>query len=203
VVFKKLTIAAACSTALLTGCSGVPKYEDATGPETAKLRLRMAEPVVSNLFLISVDMSQCKQDAYFSWVSGGRDDLYTKRVNMIDSPPPGEGALEFVIPAGKPLAARTAMHFGKLSAGEVLFAMAPGVNQSIRDKQPGLCPAPGLMPKAGEQYEMIFKAMPGSCSTAIYRLSEENGRVERQDITNDFGTSVITTGVGEFHCGKS
>lgn len=202
-VLKKLTIATAFSAALLTGCGGLPRYEDATGPQTAKLRLRMAEPFVSNLFLASVDLNQCKQDANFSWLTGGRDDIYAKRVDMLDSPPTGEGVLEYVVPAGKPLAARTAFHVAKLNAAEMLFGLNPVMGSIIRDKQPGLCPAPGLMPKAGEQYEMVFKVMPGSCTTAIYRLSMQNGKVERQDITNDFGSSVITTGVGEFHCGKS
>lgn len=203
-VLKVATVAAACFAALLTGCAGVSKYQDATGPDTAKLRLRMAEPVVSNLLLISVDLSQCKQDALFSWVSGGKEDLYTKRVGMLDSPPPAEGALEYVIPAGKPIAARTAMHNAKLSAGEIVVGMmTPAIHGYIRDKQPGLCPAPGFMPKAGEQYEMVFRAVPGACTTAIYQLRQRDGKIERLDITNDLNMQVITTGVGEFRCGKS
>lgn len=184
----------------LAGCAQIPQYQDATGNETAKLRLRMEAPIISNLFLVSVDIESCKPQAGFSWVSGGVDSLYVKRVGMLDSKPPAEGTLEYVIPANKPLAARTVMHLAKLNAAEILFALSPVTQGEIAKKQPGTCPAPGFLPKAGEQYEIVFSAQPGTCKTTVYRLEQTPSETARIDITRTLNIQVVDKGQGRLSC---
>ncbi|MHA7681589.1 hypothetical protein [Cupriavidus sp. PET2-C1] len=186
-----------------TGCaSGL--YQDATGPDTAKLRIKMEPPVVSNLLVASVDVEKCQQAGLFAWVAGGRDDLYEKRVGMFDPLPPGEeGSLEFVIPAGKPVAARQIIHNAKASFAEILFILNPVISQQIRDRQPGKCPAPVLIPKAGEQYEIAYTVLPEFCSTRIFQLTQTQDGVARTDITSAAHLEVIDISVGEIACVKA
>lgn len=190
----------ACVAFTLSGCAQIPPYQDATGPDTAKLRLRMEKPIVTNLFLSAVDLETCKPLAGFSWVSGGVDSLYTKKVGMLDSTPPEEGVLEFVIPANKPLAARTIMHIAKLNAAEIMFSMNPVMQGDIAKKQPAVCPAPGLLPKAGQQYEIVYAAQPGTCTATIYQLNQEGTTITRADITRELKLSVVNRGDGKFAC---
>lgn len=189
-----------CAAVVLSGCAQVPPYKDATGPETAKLRLRMEKPIVSNLYLTAVDLQSCKALEPFSWVSGGVDGLYTKKVGMLDSTPPVEGVLEFVVPANRPLAARTVHHFAKLNAAEILFSLNPVMQNDIRSKQPIPCPAPGFLPKPNEQYEIVYSAQPGACTTTIYQLREAGATVTRVDITRALNVSVVHKGDGVFAC---
>lgn len=188
------------STLVLAGCAQIPPYQDATGIETAKLRLRMEAPVISNLFLVSVDIESCKQQSGFSWVSGGVDSIYVKRVGMLDEKPPAEGTLEYIIPANKALAARTVMHIAKLNAAEILFATNPLMQGEIAKKQPGVCPAPGFLPRAGQQYEIVFSVQPGTCKTTIYQLNQTPIEVTRIDITRDLNVSVVDKGQNQLAC---
>lgn len=190
----------ACLAFTLCGCAQIPPYQDATGPYTAKLRLRMEKPIVSNLFLSAVDLETCKPLAGFSWVSGGVDSLYKKKVGMLDFTPPEEGVLEFVIPANKPLAARTIMHIAKLNAAEIMFSMNPVTQGDIAKKQPAVCPAPGFLPKAGQQYEIAYVAQPGTCTATIYQLKQEGTTIARADITRELNLSVVNKGDGKFAC---
>jgi hypothetical protein len=185
---------------MLSGCAQIPPYQDATGQNTAKLRLRMEKPIMSNLFLSAVDLETCKPLAGFTWVSGGVDSLYTKKVGMLDSTPPEEGVLEFVIPANRPLAARTIMHIAKLNAAEIMLSMNPMMQGDIAKKQPAVCPAPGLLPKPGQQYEIAYVAQPGTCMATIYLLKQEGTAATRVDITRELNISVVNKGDGKFAC---
>lgn len=189
---EKLALVAAAL--ILAACTAAPLHEDATGPETAKLRLRMEKPVFSNLFVQSIDTRECKLRATLGWLSGGTDETYRKRVGMLDARPPAEGTLEFLIPANVPTAVRTVAHFAKLNAAEILLGTSPVVAQMIRDKQPALCPAPAFMPKAGGQYEIVFKTAPGVCTTTILELKQSPEGITRKDITRDMNLVVLGTG---------
>lgn len=189
----------ACTASALCGCS-IPIYQDATGPDTAKLRLRMEKPIVSNLLLSAVDLETCKTLAVIPGLSGQSASAYTRRVGMLDSPPTEEGVLEFVIPANKPLAARTIIHTAKVNAAEILFVMNPVTQDEIRKKQPAVCPAPGFLPKQGQQYEISYAASPGTCKTTIYQLKQDDAAVTRVDITRELNLSVINQGSGKFIC---
>lgn len=189
-------------TLAMTGCaSGL--YEDASGSDTAKLRIKMESPVVSNLLLASVDVETCQQAAIFAWVAGGREDFYEKRVGMLAPLPSGqEGAVEFVVPAGKPMAARQIVHVAKLNFAEIMFALSPAMGNQIRDKQPGKCRAPVLVPKAGEQYEITYAVEPGSCTTRIFQLTQGNDGIARSDITDAAHLEVVDKSAGEIACIK-
>lgn len=190
----------ACLALILSGCAQIPPYKDATGPDTAKLRLRIEKPVVSNLYLSAVDLETCKPLADFSWLSGGVDSLYTKKVGMLDATPPVEGVLEFVIPANKPFAARTVMHFAKLNAAEIMLSMNPLMQSDIAKRQPPVCPAPGLLPKAGQQYEIAYVAQPGNCTATIYQLRQDGASIIRADITKEHNRSAVNKSDGKFAC---
>lgn len=185
----------------LAGCAQIPRYQDATGPETAKLRLRMEAPIISSLFLVAVDAESCQPGAGFSWLTGGVDSLYVKRVGMLDSKPPAEGTLEYVIPANKPIAARTNVHMLKLDAVDLLFVNNPAMQAEIKKKQPGICPAPAFLPKAGGQYEIVYRTQPGTCTTTIYQLKQSANEVTRVDITQELNVSVLERGQGQLSCG--
>ena len=83
-----LTLSRPVSGALLaaslafTGCAALPPYQDATGANTAKLRLKMEEPIAVNLYVAPVDLRTCELQEAFSWVTGGNDNIYQKRVPL-------------------------------------------------------------------------------------------------------------------------
>ncbi|RLK31779.1 hypothetical protein C7417_4762 [Cupriavidus plantarum] len=184
----------------MTGCaSGL--YQDASGSDTAKLRIKLEPPVVSNLLVASVDVERCQQAAILAWIAGGREDFYEKRVEMLAPLPLGqEGAVEFVIPAGKPMAARQIIHVAKLNFAEVLFALNPAMGNQILDKQPGKCRAPVLVPKAGEQYEITYAVNPGSCTTRIFQLAQSKDGIARTDITDVAQLEVVDKSASEIVC---
>lgn len=185
------------------GCAQIPPYTDAVGENTAKLRLVMEEPIISDLFLRSVDVESCEPKEGFLWLSGGAKRLYIKKVGMLDSKPPQEGILEFVIPAGKAIAAVPVMHVAKLNAGEILLATGIIMQQHIIDMQPGICDSPAFRPEAGAEYEISYKVKPGECITTIYKLDENAGKVLRTDITNQLGISVKYISKTEASCEES
>jgi hypothetical protein len=154
----------------------------------------MEKPLFSNLFVQSVDTRECKLKATLGWLSGGKDEPYRKRVGMLDTRPPAEGTLEFVIPANVPVAVRSVIHTAKLNAAEILVGTSPVFAQMIRDKQPAICPAPAFMPKAGGQYEIVFKTAPGVCMTTILELKQSPEGITRKDITQDMNLVVLGTG---------
>src|SRR3569623_1048396 len=117
--------AAAIVAALIVSACSANQYKDAVGPATAKLRLKMEPPIVSDLYLRSVDVESCKEGENFSWVTGGIESLYKKKVGMYDETPPSEGVLEYTVPAGRPIAALTVMHFAKANFLDVLFINNP------------------------------------------------------------------------------
>lgn len=185
---------------LMTGCSsGV--YKDAHGPNTAKLRLVMKEPIVSNLMLSHVDVDSCTSKGLFLWVSGGTSSLYEKKVGMLDTKPPKEGILEYVIESDKPISARPIMHFAKLDAAEILFYNT--FSDSISSKQPGICPSPILQPKAGAEYEIEYEVAPGGCEVKIYKLEKHDSVISRVDITDSSEYLAQPYKDGELNCEKS
>lgn len=190
------------STFLLGGCAQIQPYQDASGAQTAKLRLKMDEPIVSNLFLRSVDVTSCQAGEGFLWLTGGTEKLYTKKVGMYEEKPPAEGILEFTIPANKPMAALSVMHLAKVNFADVMFAMNPIQQDKIRSKQPGMCEAPAFLPLAGEQYEIVYRAGPGTCATNIFHLTKNQNTVSREDITNKLNIKVVADKKGILSCNK-
>jgi len=176
---------------MLTACASAPPYEDATGPDTAKLRLKMEEPFAVNMFLSAFDLQTCQEQPAFSWVTGGNEAIYHKRVAMLDSKPPGEGSLEFVVPAGRPIAAVPVLTFARMNVDRALFSRRSFIEKAVRELEPGPCRAPGFVPEAGREYEISFRAMPGLCLTRIYQLSQGDSGIVRLDVTRNLGMEVV------------
>ena len=188
----------------LSGCAGVPQYKDASGPNTAKLRLTMEEPIISYLYLGTVELETCKQKSGFQWVSGGNDSYRTKRVDMLGSIPNGDGTIEYVIHAGQGIAAVPIQHIAKLNAAEILLSTGWAIKPHIANKQPGLCPSPGFVPEAGGQYEVSYKVLPGKCETKIYELLRDDSGIKKVDVTDKLGIYVSPTDQkGQYTCTES
>jgi hypothetical protein len=187
-----------------SGCAQMPQYRDSTEPNAAKLRIKMEEPLVSNLFLGAIDVEKCEQTAVFNWLTGGIDSLYKDRgVEMLDPQPHKEGLLEFRVSSGKSIAALPRLHVAKANAAEVLFAFNPVIQEAFRKKQPGDCPTPAFVPKAGGQYEIVFRVLPGQCETAIYELKQNGASVARTDVTGELGVFVTVGKDGALLCGPN
>jgi hypothetical protein len=175
---------------VLTGCASAPPYEDAMGPDTAKLRLKMEEPFAVNMYMAAFDPQACKIQTAFSWITGGVEAIYRKRVPMLGSSPPGEGRLEFIVPAGRPLAAYPVMSFAR-NVDPALFSQHDFLQKALDEMDAGPCRAPAFVPQAGREYEISIRTMPGMCRTRIYQLSQGDLGIVRQDITRKLGLEVV------------
>lgn len=199
-------LALACFALLtLAGCAQIPPYPEVPEPNSAKLRLRMEEPIAANVFLVAVDAEKCETTGAFGWLTGGVDSLYQQhRVSMLDQKPPREGVLQYRVPAGKPITSRVGFQTAKLSAGQLALAMfVPVAGQAIvQNAQPASCAAaPAFVPQAGEEYEIAYTANPSQCQMVIYRLSADpSGSIKRTNITHDSKLVVSGTTAKEYKC---
>ena len=172
---------------LVASCSSLPPYAEPDAALSAKVRIRNLQVESYYMHIMLVDPEKCSASAFVGIVTGGREPD-ARRVGMLGSEEIKQGILERQVETGKPISFVPHV-FAKLDAFTVLTSM--GVSQdTVRDAQTAACATPVFVPKAGEQYEILYNPLPGNCRVTLVRLSSAvDGTVTREDIT---GTATGT-----------
>jgi len=148
--FSPRAFTALALVSLLGGCAQ-GTYTDATEPDAAKLRF------ISNTSNTTVDIYD--EQHCTGQTTGMLNNIFMadtkRRVDMLVPPPAkARGLLEFKLAPGK----------------ETMLMINTIGSASVCGK------AFSFKPKAGEEYEVTFNAVPGGCTTMFQRLSRFDGK---------------------------
>jgi hypothetical protein len=178
---------------LLCACASDPVHRDPVYPEppstpSAKVRFKNLQVERYYMAINAADPEKCLATSMVGWLNGGRE-LDTQRVRMLDSEAIKPGILERHVPAGKSTSFAPFV-VPQLDAFTILTGMGISKDHVIA-VQSGACETPVFVPKAGEEYEILYDPSPGACRVTLVRLSAgPDGKVLREDLTKTATGSV-------------
>ncbi len=175
-------LAAVFIAAMLSACaSSIPDYVEPPSAEaSAKVRVVNTRPYAYYAAIAIFDAASCFDRANLGMTGGNSRD--TVRIGMLDDKPPSASSIERRVRAGEPLVIGPRAVFPTTSFGDILHAMQPEMQEQTRSRQAGVCRMPTFTPKLNEQYEVLVDLTPSHCSVKPYRLFDNNGTVQREEI---------------------
>lgn len=168
--------------AMLSACaSSIPDYlEPPRSEPSAKVRVVNTRPFAYYAAIAIFDAAACFDKANLGMTGGDSHD--TVRIGMLDDKPPSAASIERHVRAGEPLVIGPRAVFPTTSFGDILHALTPDAQEQTRSRQAGVCRMPTFTPKLNEQYEVLVDLTPSHCTVKPYRLVDNNGTVQREEM---------------------